>query len=59
MPQLSSAADTKYQLQLPKVSFRVVEDGKSLTLPAGVHSVRPYFAVLATVRRAEVDDVAE
>ena len=40
MPQLASAADTKYQLQLPTVSFRVVKDDRSMTVPAGVHSVR-------------------
>lgn len=39
MPKLESLADAKYQLQLPTVSFRVIDDDKSLLVPAGVHSV--------------------
>ena len=39
MPILESAADAKYQHQLPTVSFRVVEDDQSMSVPAGVHSV--------------------
>jgi len=39
MPVLESSSDTKYQLQLPTVSFRVIDD-KSLEQPAGVSSVR-------------------
>jgi hypothetical protein len=39
MPKLESAGDTKYQHQLPTVSFRVITDDKALLAPAGVHSV--------------------
>lgn len=38
MPKLETPADQQYQHQLPKVSFRVVTDDKTLLQPAGVHS---------------------
>lgn len=39
MPKLESKADTAYQLQLPAVSFRVIDDDKTLLAPAGIRSV--------------------
>jgi len=39
MPKLESKADTNYQLQLPKVSFRVVDDGQASISQTGVKSV--------------------
>ena len=40
MPKLETPSDQQYQHQLPKVSFRVITDDKTLLQPAGVHSVR-------------------
>jgi hypothetical protein len=39
MPKLESKADTNYQLQLPKVSFRVIDDGQASLSHTGVRSV--------------------
>ena len=39
MPKLETKADTNYMLQLPKVSFRVVDDGQASISQTGVKSV--------------------
>lgn len=39
MPKLESKADTSYQLQLPKVSFRIVVDEHATLAHKGVKSV--------------------
>jgi len=39
MPKLETKADTNYMLQLPKVSFRVVDDGQASISHTGVKSV--------------------
>jgi hypothetical protein len=39
MPKLETKADTSYMLQLPKVSFRVVDDGQASISQTGVKSV--------------------
>jgi hypothetical protein len=39
MPKLETKADTTYMLQLPKVSFRVVDDGQASISQTGVKSV--------------------
>jgi hypothetical protein len=39
MPKLETKADTSYMLQLPKVSFRVADDGQASISQTGVKSV--------------------
>jgi hypothetical protein len=40
MPKFETKADTSYMLQLPKVSFRIVDDEQASISQTGVKSVR-------------------